>query len=158
MKVQSIHIIDHMLSEARTYTCVGRTGTKTIYASTIVYPHAEFKDLVHIREKAFEGPVRPRITYHERMHMELANSNVVLPCKVRARPKAEIIWTDHEGNPVEQKKRFKALPSGDLLVTKIRWEDMGSYNCIARNAYGTDKADVFLYPVQVNSGNYSQSL
>lgn len=149
VKVQSIHIIDHMLSEARTYTCVGRTGTKIIYASTIVYPHAEFKNLIHLREKVFMGPVRPRITYHERMHLELVNSNIVLPCKVHARPKAEIFWTDDEGNSIEQNQRFKVLPSGDLLITKIRWEDMGSYNCIARNAFGTDEADVFIYPVQV---------
>lgn len=150
-KVQSTHIIDHMLSEARTYTCVGHTGAKTIYASTIVYTHPGYKDAGHAREKTLMGPFRPRITYHERMHLELVNSNVVLPCKVHARPKAEVLWTDDEGNPVEDNQRFKLLPNGDLLITKIRWEDMGSYNCIARNTFGTDKADVFLYPVQVSS-------
>lgn len=140
-----------MLSEARTYTCVGRTGSRTIYASTIVYPHAELKDLVHIHEKPFMGPTRPRITYFERIHLELTNLNVVLPCKVHARPKAEIVWTTGDGKTVEHNQRFKLLPSGDLLITQIRWEDMGGYVCIARNALGTDSADVFLYPVQVSS-------
>ncbi|EDW34760.1 GL12728 [Drosophila persimilis] len=28
VRVRSVHIIDHMLSEPRTYTCVGRTGSQ----------------------------------------------------------------------------------------------------------------------------------
>uniref|UniRef100_A0A1A9UG40 Ig-like domain-containing protein n=3 Tax=Glossina TaxID=44049 RepID=A0A1A9UG40_GLOAU len=148
VKVRSVHVIDHMLSEPRTYTCVGRTGSKTVYASTIVYPQTDFKDLVQIREKPFRGPFRPRIVYSERMHLDLVGSNVVLPCKVHARPKAEVTWLNDEGNRIEQSHRIKLLPSGDLLITNIKWEDMGAYKCVARNGMGKDSNDVFLYPVQ----------
>uniref|UniRef100_A0A1A9WLJ4 Ig-like domain-containing protein n=1 Tax=Glossina brevipalpis TaxID=37001 RepID=A0A1A9WLJ4_9MUSC len=148
VKIRSVHIIDHMISEPRTYTCVGRTGSNTIYASTIVYPQADFKDLVQIREKPFRGPFRPRIVYSERIHMELVGSNVVLPCKVHARPRAEVTWLNVEGNRIEQSHRYKLLPSGDLLITKMKWEDMGVYKCIARNGMGKDSIDVFLYPVR----------
>lgn len=140
-----------MLSEPRTYTCVGRTGSKTVYASTIVYPQTDFKDLVQIREKPFRGPFRPRIVYSERMHLDLVGSNVVLPCKVHARPKAEVTWLNDEGNRIEQSHRIKLLPSGDLLITNIKWEDMGAYKCVARNGMGKDSNDVFLYPVQVRT-------
>ncbi|KAM7356531.1 ecdysone-inducible gene L2 isoform 1-T1 [Cochliomyia hominivorax] len=148
VKVRSVHVIDHMLSEARTYTCVGRTGSKTVYASTIVYPQSDLKDLVQVREKPFMGHVKPRIVYSERMHLDLVGSNVVLPCKVHARPRAEVFWMNDEGNLIEQNQRFKLLPSGDLLITDLKWEDMGAYKCIARNALGKDTADAFIYPVQ----------
>lgn len=138
-----------MLSEARTYTCVGRTGSKTVYASTIVYPQSDLKDLVQVREKPFMGHVKPRIVYSERMHLDLVGSNVVLPCKVHARPRAEVFWMNDEGNLIEQNQRFKLLPSGDLLIADLKWEDMGAYKCIARNALGKDTADAFIYPVQV---------
>ncbi|XP_046807979.1 neural/ectodermal development factor IMP-L2 isoform X1 [Lucilia cuprina] len=148
VKVRSVHVIDHMLSEARTYTCVGRTGSKTVYASTIVYPQSDLKDLVQVREKPFMGHVKPRIVYSERMHLDLVGSNVVLPCKVHARPRAEVFWMNDEGNLIEQNQRFKLLPSGDLLISDLKWEDMGAYKCIARNALGKDTADAFIYPVQ----------
>lgn len=146
VKVRSVHVIDHNLSEPRTYTCVGRTGSKTIYASTIVYPQTDHNDLV--REKPFNGPIKPRIVYSERMHLDLVGSNVVLPCKVHANPKAEVYWMNDEGHIIEQNQRFKLLRSGDLLISDLKWEDMGAYRCIARNDMGKDTADVFIYPVQ----------
>ncbi|XP_075160198.1 ecdysone-inducible gene L2 isoform X2 [Haematobia irritans] len=153
VKVRSVHIIDHLLSEPRTYTCVGRTGSKTVYSSTTVYPPNDLKDLMQLREKPFMGPTKPRIVYSERMHMDLIGSDVVLPCKVHARPRAEVFWMNEEGNLIEQNQRFKLLPSGDLLISNIKWEDMGAYKCIARNALGKDTADAFIYPVQKDDKN-----
>ncbi|XP_073839521.1 ecdysone-inducible gene L2 isoform X2 [Musca autumnalis] len=153
VKVRSVHVIDHVLSEPRTYTCVGRTGSKTVYASTTVYPQSDLKELLQLREKPFMGPIRPRIVYSERMHLDLVGSNVVLPCKVHARPRAEVFWMNEEGNLIEQNQRFKLLPSGDLLISDIKWEDMGAYKCIARNAMGKDTADAFIYPVQREAEN-----
>lgn len=150
VKVRSIHIVDHMLSEPRTYTCVGRSGSKTIYASTTVFPQPDMKELVQVREKPFMGPAKPRIIYSERMHLDLMGTDIVLPCKVHARPKAEVFWMNDEGNLIEQNHRYKLLPSGSLLITDIKWEDMGTYKCISRNTMGKDTADVFLYPVQVS--------
>ncbi|XP_054733285.1 neural/ectodermal development factor IMP-L2 isoform X1 [Anastrepha obliqua] len=147
VRVRSVHIIDHMLSEARTYTCVGRTGGKTIYSSTIVYPQPDMKDLVQVRDKPFPGPQKPRIVYNEKLHLDLVDSNILLPCKVHARPRAEVFWMNGEGKLIEQNHRFKVLPNGDLLISNIQWEDMGAYRCIARNALGKDTADTFVYPV-----------
>lgn len=144
-----MHIIDHVLNEPRTYTCVGRTAGKTIYASTTVYPQSDLKELMQVRDKSFLTSMKPHIVYSERMHLDLVGSNVVLPCKVHARPRAEVFWMTEDGSLIEQNQRFKLLPSGDLLIADIKWEDMGAYKCLARNALGKDTADTFVYPVQV---------
>lgn len=38
------------------------------------------------------------------------------------------------------------LENGDLLITKLAWEHMGSYTCIASNERGQDQKELFLYP------------
>lgn len=44
--------------------------------------------------------------------------------------------------------QLKVLPNGDLLISRISWEDMGSYTCIAQNSLGQDKVESFVYPVR----------
>ncbi|XP_017126994.1 neural/ectodermal development factor IMP-L2 [Drosophila elegans] len=144
VRVRSSHIIDHMLSEARTYTCVGRTGSKTIYASTVVHPPRTSR---LVPEKTYPGPQKPRIIYSEKTHLDLMGNNIMLPCRVHARPRAEITWLNNENKEIVQGHRHRVLPSGDLLISEIKWEDMGNYKCIARNAVGKDSADTFVYPV-----------
>ncbi|KAH8303567.1 hypothetical protein KR018_003483, partial [Drosophila ironensis] len=148
VRVRSVHIIDHMLSESRTYTCVGRTGSKTIYASTVVHP-ARTTEIVP-REKQYPGPQKPRIIYTEKTHLDLMGSNVLLPCKVHARPRAEVTWYNNENQKVTSGHRYRVLPTGDLLISDIKWEDMGNYKCSARNTEGHDTADTFVYPVLVS--------
>ncbi|XP_034658519.1 neural/ectodermal development factor IMP-L2 isoform X1 [Drosophila subobscura] len=148
VRVRSVHIIDHMLSESRTYTCVGRTGSKTVYASTVVHPvRSDLGDMRMVREKLYPGPQKPRIIYTEKTHLDLMGSSVMLPCKVHARPRAEVTWLNNENKEVVQNHRYKVLPTGDLLISELKWEDMGNYKCIARNSVGRDSADTFVYPV-----------
>ncbi|KRG07716.1 neural/ectodermal development factor IMP-L2 isoform X1 [Drosophila mojavensis] len=149
VRVRSVHIVDHMLSEPRIYTCIGRTGSKTIYASTVVHPsHAdqELGNLI-VPEKQYQGPQKPRIIYTEKTHLDLMGSTIMLPCKVHARPHAKITWRNNEDKEIVQSHRFKVLPTGDLLISDLKWEDMGNYKCIAHNAVGRDSADTFVYPV-----------
>ncbi|XP_023167879.2 neural/ectodermal development factor IMP-L2 isoform X2 [Drosophila hydei] len=149
VRVRSVHIVDHMLSEPRIYTCIGRTGSKTIYASTVVHPaHAdqELGSLI-VPEKQYQGPQKPRIIYTEKTHLDLMGSTIMLPCKVHARPHAKITWRNNEDKEIVQSHRFKVLPTGDLLIADLKWEDMGNYKCIAHNAVGRDSADTFVYPV-----------
>jgi hypothetical protein len=42
------------------------------------------------------------------------------------------------------------MPSGDLVISEIRWADMGKYTCVAENKLGRDTATTFLYPLKVN--------
>uniref|UniRef100_A0AB40DP27 Ecdysone-inducible protein L2 n=1 Tax=Drosophila simulans TaxID=7240 RepID=A0AB40DP27_DROSI len=144
VRVRSSHIIDHVLSEARTYTCVGRTGSKTIYASTVVHPPRSSR---LTPEKTYPGAQKPRIIYTEKTHLDLMGSNIQLPCRVHARPRAEVTWLNNENKEIVQGHRHRVLPNGDLLISEIKWEDMGNYKCIARNVVGKDTADTFVYPV-----------
>lgn len=43
---------------------------------------------------------------------------------------------------------FQLLPSGDLFISEISWDDMGTYTCVAQNNLGSDKVESFLYPVK----------
>lgn len=45
-----------------------------------------------------------------------------------------------------QNPRQKVLPNGDLLISPLRWSDMGTYTCIARNPISKDTAETFVYP------------
>lgn len=160
VRVRSVHVIDHMLSEARTYTCIGRSGSKTIYASTKVHPAHSDQVLggLMVTEKQYQGPQKPRIIYTEKTHLDLMGSNIMLPCKVHARPHAKITWRNNEEKEIVQSHRFKVLPTGDLLIMDLKWEDMGNYKCIAHNAVGHDSADTFVYPVLVSISPLSISL
>ncbi|XP_051861757.1 neural/ectodermal development factor IMP-L2 [Drosophila albomicans] len=151
VRVRSVHIIDHMLSESRIYTCVGRTGSKMLYASTTVHPLDQGRDqrlggLIRA-EKQYQGDQAPRIVHTEKTHLDLMGSVVMLPCKVHARPHAKITWRNNEDKEIVQGEHFKILPTGDLLISSLKWEDMGNYKCIAQNRAGSDSADTFVYPV-----------
>ncbi|KAM8710771.1 hypothetical protein ACLKA7_017407 [Drosophila subpalustris] len=151
VRVRSVHIVDHMLSEPRIYTCIGKTGARTIYASTTVHPSHSDEGLgglgLIVPEKPYQGAQRPRIVYTQKTHLDLMGSNLMLPCKVHARPHAKITWRNNEDKEIVQSERFRVLPSGDLLIAGLKWEDMGNYKCIAHNAVGRDSADTFVYPV-----------
>lgn len=147
VRVRSIHIVDRQLNEPQAYTCVGRTGSKTVFASTLVYPAQDRKNIVEVADKFLLSPRKPKIIYNEIVHLDLVGSNIVLPCKVHARPHAEVYWMNGDGQLIEQNHRYRLLPSGDLLISDIKWEDMGAYRCIARNFVGKDSADTFIYPV-----------
>ncbi|XP_034484131.1 neural/ectodermal development factor IMP-L2 [Drosophila innubila] len=149
VRVRSVHVIDYMLSAPRIYTCVGKTGSKTIYASTTVHPSHTDEGLAGmiVPEKPYQGAHKPRITYTQKTHLDLMGSSIMLPCKVHARPHAKITWRNNEDKEIVQSERFRVLPSGDLLISNLKWEDMGNYKCIAHNAVGRDSADTFVYPV-----------
>lgn len=155
VRVRSIHVIDHMLSTPETYTCVGKTGSKKIYASTIVYPQTDIKDLVQLKDKPILSFRKPKISYSEKLHLDLVGTNIMLPCKVFSRTHADIFWLNNEGKLVESNNgRVSVLPDGKLLISDVQWEDMGQYKCVARNSAGKDTADTFVYPVLVSKITY----
>ncbi|ALC44018.1 ImpL2 [Drosophila busckii] len=146
VRVRSVYVIDHMLSTSRAYTCVGRTGSKTIYATTVVHPSHSAQGLI-ATDKQYETPQKPRITLTEKTHLDLVGSDVMLPCRVHSVPRARITWRNNEDKEIVPSNRYKLLPTGELLISNIKWEDMGNYKCTAQNPIGRDTAETFLYPV-----------
>lgn len=148
-----------------TYTCIGRTAGLESSSSTIVY-HVDsvaqlgnFSDVPLLRPSPtvdsmhlFKNLKGARITLHFRTLFENMGSTVVLPCKASGRPLPEITWLNEEGNVVGsmQDPRFRTLPTGELIITGLRWADMGSYTCVAKNAFSKDESETFVYPIRPN--------
>lgn len=147
-------IIDRSLVSERTFTCVGRAGSKTAYESTTAYS-SEVTNNINVDmlnggivgTTQSSGPKRVRVLSFYTTLFASIGKTIVLPCKAAGRPHPEIYWLDTEQNMIgAQNARQKVLPNGDLLISPLRWSDMGTYTCIARNAISKDSAETFVYP------------
>lgn len=153
VRLTSRLIIDRASPSDREFTCVGRAGSKTDYASATV-PGVTTTGRTHNLTEllAIDGPKKPRIVLFYSAIFELMGSNIVLPCNIAGRPYPEIFWLDQNEQLVNgnQDGRVRVLPTGDLLITNLEWLDMGVYTCIARNPAGKDSITTFVYPVLVS--------
>ncbi|XP_040156857.1 neural/ectodermal development factor IMP-L2 [Anopheles arabiensis] len=146
-----------------TFTCIGRAAGQEVSSSTVVY-HVDsvahlgnYSDVPLLRPVAavdtmFKNLKGARITLHYKTLFENMGSTVVLPCKAVGRPLPEITWLNEEGNVVGslQDARFRTLPTGELIITGLRWADMGSYTCVAKNVLAKDESETFVYPIRPN--------
>lgn len=156
-RVVSRLVLDHSSHATEsTYTCIGRSGGQMTLASTTVYhvepARANFTDLMKPAHHLFMHLKPARVTLHYRALFEYMGSTVILPCKTVGRPLPEVTWKNEEGNAVGsmQDPRFHTLPTGELIINDLRWSDMGSYTCVAKNAISKDEAETFLYPIRPN--------
>lgn len=146
-------IIDRSVISERSFSCVGRSGSKTAVESTTIYSNENNNnsDLLGLNAgmggTALNGPKKVRVlSFYSTIFASIGKS-IVLPCKAAGRPHPEIFWLDTEQNMIgTQNPRQKVLPNGDLLISPLRWSDMGTYTCIARNAISKDTAETFVYP------------
>ncbi|KOB79174.1 Insulin-related peptide binding protein [Operophtera brumata] len=93
-------------------------------------------------------PTKPIITYnYDELFQELG-SVAVLPCRVHSLATAQVMWQDKNERPIHAHSRMRILPSGDLLISSLRWSDMGNFTCIAKNLYGKDSVNTFVYPTK----------
>lgn len=155
VRVRSRLVIDHMSVPERSFTCVGRAGTKMTYATTTVFASPSnpqnLTDLLNVNANTLAGPKKARIVLYYNAIFDTIGQNVLLPCKAAGRPHPEVYWLDTDNNMVgADNSRYKVLPSGELLISSLRWADMGLYTCIARNAVSKDSITTFLYPMLVS--------
>lgn len=125
-----------------------------------------------INHKSRLSAAKPKIIYSHPLHIDVVGSNIILPCHVVGFPRPQIQWVNSDGYIREENPRYKVrrktastgerylknqlfwlqvLPNGDLLISSIKWEDMGAYKCIAKNSHGKDSADAFIYPALVSN-------
>lgn len=156
-RVVSRLVLDHSTRAAETtYTCIGRSGVQIALASTTVYhidaPRSNFTDIMRSGHHLFTHLKPARVTLHYKALFEYMGSTVILPCKAVGRPVPEITWKNEEGNVISsmQDPRYRTLPTGELVINELRWADMGTYTCVAKNAISKDEADTFLYPIRPN--------
>ncbi|KAL0810282.1 hypothetical protein ABMA28_010442 [Loxostege sticticalis] len=131
------------------YTCVGTAGLKQQMATTTVFTvEDEDEPNLFTLEALFRKPTKPVITEYYNEIFQDIGSSAVLPCRYHSVGKAQVFWLDSRDELVYGNSRIRVLPTGDLLLTNIRWEDMGNYTCTVKNKYGKDSVATFLYPAK----------
>ncbi|XP_045507891.1 neural/ectodermal development factor IMP-L2-like [Colias croceus] len=121
------------------FTCVANSGVIEKTASSTVYTEEVQDDVLSL-------PAEPVITASYGDVLQVMGSSVTLPCRTYSATDSKLYWIDNNGNPVYDNQRFKTLPSGDLRITGLVFEDMGDYTCTVKNLYGEDSSTTFLYP------------
>lgn len=148
-------IIDRSVITEKSFTCIGRAGSKSTYESTTVSPNDNTNNITDmlsmnagITSAKSNGPKKVRILSFYTTVFASIGKSIVLPCKATGKPHPEIFWLDSEQNLIstQRNERHKVLPNGDLLISPLRWSDMGTYTCIARNPVSKDTAETFVYP------------
>lgn len=110
-------VIDHQIANERTFTCVAKSGGKTVYASTTVQKgprhlikQQNLTDLLMSNANLFGGLRPVRVTHFFKSVLALMGSNLILPCKTIGRPRAEVTWLDIDDNVITgQETRFKVI-------------------------------------------------
>jgi hypothetical protein len=60
-------------------------------------------------------------------------------------------WRQKQTNKQNKTKLFfQVLPSGDLYIHDLSFEDMGMFRCMVSNEFGHDMKETFVYPLAVS--------
>ncbi|XP_023941516.1 neural/ectodermal development factor IMP-L2 [Bicyclus anynana] len=127
------------------YTCLVLAGSNTARASTLVYSADGSTDT---SERSKLVPLAPRILVSYKVLVDVMGNNVVLPCRVRGHPRPIVTWKTSNGQDASDDPRMKVLRSGELLISDLRWSDMGEYYCQASNLFGSTETRTFVYPAK----------
>ncbi|XP_045781094.1 neural/ectodermal development factor IMP-L2-like [Maniola jurtina] len=130
-------------SNGDVFTCVASSGLRENSASTTVYVEGSGSDSI-LNEIM---PSKPIITAFYNDLFQLVGTSATLPCRAFSPTKTQVLWMDNNENVVYGSNRLRVLPSGDLHISGISWDDMGSWTCSVKNAYGRDVMETFLYPL-----------
>ncbi|RZF40827.1 hypothetical protein LSTR_LSTR003337 [Laodelphax striatellus] len=130
------------------YSCSAASGAEFATSHhTMIFVHN--KNGSQSNNCKSENRHRPHIDQWTPILMEVIGNDITLQCISSGNPIPEVFWLDKDEKLVENgaDSRFKILETGDLLIRKLRWSDMGSYTCIAQNAAGQAKETSFVYPM-----------
>ncbi|XP_045457252.1 neural/ectodermal development factor IMP-L2-like [Melitaea cinxia] len=129
-------------SNGDVYTCVASSGLMETSTSTTIIVEGQQTDLLPSMIAT-----KPIITAFYKGIFQLQGTTLMLPCRVFSATKSQVYWI-HNDKIVYGNGRFRVMPSGDLLVKDLSWSDMGEFTCTAKNAFGKDVADTFVYPIK----------
>lgn len=74
--------------------------------------------------------------------MEINSGEIVeLPCKVTGDPEPQIIWMQNSNEiPIDENSHYEILNNGVLRINHVTKDDIGVYECMARNSIGEIKS------------------
>jgi hypothetical protein len=136
------------------YTCVAESRSERLVSST--YAHIEGvvpynKTTCALKEEMHALPAT--IFMWSGTYIDEEGQDAVLLCRAAGYPQPKITWFDRDNRIVTPSRRHQLLPTGDLKIHKLRWnDDMGGFTCRAENQFGSDETLTFLYPTMVRTG------
>ncbi|KAG8039221.1 hypothetical protein G9C98_003528 [Cotesia typhae] len=128
------------------YMCIADNG---------IPPRASYKFRLEVqlsREIYFSVPPFIRVC-HQTIRVQLGGM-AILECDIEAFPEPSVWWERDDGKPLEQspKHRMEVYDKRDLYkfkmrlnITKITYQDHGSYHCAAKNVMDITKGTVMVY-------------
>lgn len=91
----------------------------------------------------------PKITQFYQTYMMEMGFDAHLRCVTVGRHSTMWIGPDEE-TITEGTNKYKIMPDGSLVIHDLDFNDMGVYVCVAKNQFGHDMAETFVYPVAVS--------
>lgn len=140
------------LESSGVYTCVAENNQEKIAETRVKIVVAEEQSCKSSDEEA--AIKKPEIIMWTHIRIEKLGSSVVLFCRTGGKSESQLKWFNSENKELNNSNggqgKYDLLASGDLLISNISWDDMGSYFCVASNNHGQDRIESFLYPTQVS--------
>ncbi|XP_055338531.1 zwei Ig domain protein zig-4-like [Paramacrobiotus metropolitanus] len=148
------------------YTCVAKTRYKTIRTTTSVTLSSGSPERIVaialaqecLRKTMLPHFSPPRIVTWSKNVLQMQGLSARLFCRATGSPPPAIFWELQQAHPTKigtirsitsDDTKFKIAPNGDLIVMDLEFNnDMGYYACRARNMFGGERIESFLYPVQ----------
>merc|ERR1719273_1569872 len=128
--------------DAGFYQCVASQGDKVDTVMTEVRVASFGAGNCHPKSVTTSAPKISQ--YYETYMMEMGY-DAHLKCVTVGRHSTT--WMGPDEQPIEESEKFKVLPDGSLVIHKLDFMDMGVYVCVAKNKFGHNLAETFVYPV-----------
>lgn len=129
-------------ADAGFYECVASQGEKTESVGTEV--HVASYGAGNCQPRSL-GTAPPKISEFYQTYMNEMGFDAHLKCLTVGRHST--VWMGPDEQPISDSDKFKIMPDGSLVIHDLDFNDMGVYVCIAKNQFGHDMAETFVYPV-----------
>jgi len=128
--------------DAGFYQCVAGQGDKVDTVGTEV--HVVSYGAGNCNPKSLTTSP-PKISQYYQTYMLEMGLEAHLKCVTVGRHSTS--WLGPDEQPIVDDEKFKVMPDGSLLIHSLDFNDMGVYVCVAKNKFGHDMAETFVYPV-----------
>ncbi|KAL1456309.1 hypothetical protein WDU94_001051 [Cyamophila willieti] len=145
--VKSRLLIDCVRPEHQgVYTCQAVAGSQSKMSKhvTIFVQGGDNKTCLDRQHKPV---MAPRIITWSPVTIATIGGDIAIPCTAAGYPQPEIFWTNQENENVANDPRVQVLKTGELFISKLHWQDMGEYTCVAISPMGRTQESTFLYPL-----------
>lgn len=92
-------------------------------------------------------------------------ADVILDCNLESHPKSVTYWTRNKDTILHQNAKYsvKTVPTAmykiqlQLVIRRLKPDDFGEYNCVAKNSLGETEGTIKLYEIPASSSSTSHS-